>query len=69
MESETKKEVILEAVQSSRKAGQLSRGEGRGHYQKTPRFQGICEELKGWVFDCTDSQGAEKFNAVREEIV
>eukprot|EP00957_Ditylum_brightwellii_P041779 3163725-Ditylum_brightwellii.AAC.1 len=68
MEPVTKKEVIPDEAPSSRKAGQPSRGERRDHHQKTPRFQGSCEELKGWVFDSTDSRGADKFDTVKEEI-
>eukprot|EP00957_Ditylum_brightwellii_P069656 5289900-Ditylum_brightwellii.AAC.1 len=43
-------------------------GQGRGQNSRTPHFQGSCEELKGWVFDSTDSCGTDKFDVVRDEI-
>eukprot|EP00957_Ditylum_brightwellii_P190838 14529007-Ditylum_brightwellii.AAC.1 len=68
MAPEGKGEATPDVIQSLWKAGQPSRGEGRGQVQKMSHFQGSCEELKGWVFYSTDSQGTDNFNTVREEI-
>eukprot|EP00957_Ditylum_brightwellii_P082769 6292804-Ditylum_brightwellii.AAC.1 len=60
---ETKKEPIPDKTSSSGRAGQPERVAGRGQTLRVPRFQGSCEELKGWVFDIMVSQGADKFDA------
>eukprot|EP00957_Ditylum_brightwellii_P108384 8268389-Ditylum_brightwellii.AAC.1 len=57
-----------EVTSSTRKGPSSERGGSRGPGQKTPRFQGSCEELRGWVFDSTDSQGADKFDTARDAI-
>eukprot|EP00957_Ditylum_brightwellii_P102106 7782903-Ditylum_brightwellii.AAC.1 len=36
--------------------------------RRTPRFQGSCKDLKGWVFNSMDSQGADKFDVVQDKI-
>eukprot|EP00957_Ditylum_brightwellii_P178317 13580957-Ditylum_brightwellii.AAC.1 len=70
MVSEVKKEPTPDKMaSSSRKLQHAERGLERGQAQQTLCFQGSCEELKGWVFDSTDSGGADKFNTVQEEIV
>eukprot|EP00957_Ditylum_brightwellii_P025038 1894676-Ditylum_brightwellii.AAC.1 len=69
MAKEEKTEPEPEEVTSlTRKGSSLERGCRRGPGQKIPQFQGSCEELRGWVFDSTDSQGADKFDTVRGNI-
>eukprot|EP00957_Ditylum_brightwellii_P052800 4003226-Ditylum_brightwellii.AAC.1 len=49
MAKDKKSEPELEEVTSlTRKEPLLERGGGRGPGQKTLRFQGSCEELRGW---------------------
>mmetsp|Transcript_20898 Transcript_20898/g.30720 ORF Transcript_20898/g.30720 Transcript_20898/m.30720 type:complete len:218 (-) Transcript_20898:420-1073(-) len=57
-----------ETLSPSRKTGHEERATGRGQAQRVPHFEGRPEELKGWCFDSTDSRGADKFDAVGEEI-
>eukprot|EP00957_Ditylum_brightwellii_P026864 2031023-Ditylum_brightwellii.AAC.1 len=60
MVSEVKKEPTPNKMaSSSKKLQHAERGLERGSF----------EELKGWVFDSTDSRGADKFSTVQEEIV
>eukprot|EP00957_Ditylum_brightwellii_P036368 2753829-Ditylum_brightwellii.AAC.1 len=68
MESKIKKEPIPDKAPSSVRAGQGERGTGREQTPRAPKFQGSCKELKGWVFDSTDSQGADKFDMVQDKI-
>eukprot|EP00957_Ditylum_brightwellii_P069758 5297301-Ditylum_brightwellii.AAC.1 len=65
MPSDMKKEPVPDKTTSSGKAGRTERGPGKGQNQRILHFQGSCEELKGWVFDSTDSQGADRFDAVK----
>eukprot|EP00957_Ditylum_brightwellii_P099039 7543926-Ditylum_brightwellii.AAC.1 len=65
MTLEVEREATLVVTPSLRKVGQASRGEGKGQIQKTPHFQGSCEGLEVWIFNSTDSQGVDKFDAAR----
>eukprot|EP00957_Ditylum_brightwellii_P198603 15136727-Ditylum_brightwellii.AAC.1 len=57
MAPDMKKEPVLDKTTSWGKTGRTNRGPRKGQNQRVRCFQGSCEELKGWVFDSTDSLG------------
>eukprot|EP00957_Ditylum_brightwellii_P151885 11566308-Ditylum_brightwellii.AAC.1 len=65
MASDMKKGPVPDKTTLLGKTGRTERGPRKGQNQRILCFQGNCEELKGWFFDSTDSQGADRFNAVR----
>ena len=35
---------------------------------KQPKFEGKCEELKGFIYDCSDARQADMFTKTMKEI-
>eukprot|EP00957_Ditylum_brightwellii_P171071 13023477-Ditylum_brightwellii.AAC.1 len=68
MASDMKKDPVPDKTTLSSKTGRTERGLGKVQNQRVLHFQGNCEELKGWVFNSTDSQGADRFDAVCNKI-
>eukprot|EP00957_Ditylum_brightwellii_P095764 7296585-Ditylum_brightwellii.AAC.1 len=62
MASENKKELILDKATSSGRMGYVEKGQRKGQAPRTLIFKGSCKELKGWVFNSTESQGTDKFD-------
>jgi hypothetical protein len=59
------------------KAGGRGRNNGRGGYMhkdkpvtpKTPEFEGRCDALKGFIFDCSDLKQTDLYNSTMKEII
>jgi hypothetical protein len=58
------------------KAPTKSRYGGRGGFtnrkpatEKAPEFEGRCDSLKGFVFDCSDGKQSDAYNTTMKEII
>ena len=55
----------------SSKGGNTKSGGNGGNgkaFAKSTKFQGKCDDLKGHIFDCSDSKQADMFVATKKEI-
>lgn len=50
---------------AKKKAGQ---GSARPFVPRAPKFEGKCSELKGHIYDCSDSRQSDQFTKTTKEI-
>jgi hypothetical protein len=68
-------EVKVEKSGSGAPAATNKRGGYKGKYKSTtgttmrsPKFDGKCDSLKGFVFDCVDGRQSDSYNVDTKEV-